>query len=114
MASQRPEDSFSTISNGDCATDPGRIEPSRSSSSFQNIGLEDLRQQLDTFAIERNWQQFHTPRNLLLALVGEVGGWQAIYAKCGVDDIRDVMYVLHKCSREWAFATQAAACRWHG
>ncbi len=25
------------------------------------------------FAAERDWEQFHTPRNLLLALVGEVG-----------------------------------------
>ena len=32
-----------------------------------------LRDQLRKFAAERNWEQFHTPRNLLLALVGEVG-----------------------------------------
>lgn len=27
---------------------------------------------MERFAAKRNWQQFHTPRNLLLALVGEV------------------------------------------
>jgi NTP pyrophosphatase (non-canonical NTP hydrolase) len=32
-----------------------------------------LRDQLRQFAADRNWEQFHTPRNLLLALVGEVG-----------------------------------------
>ena len=25
------------------------------------------------FAAERDWNKYHTPRNLLLALVGEVG-----------------------------------------
>lgn len=35
--------------------------------------LEDLRRELADFARERDWQQFHTPRNLLLALVSEVG-----------------------------------------
>lgn len=28
---------------------------------------------MQTFATEREWQKFHTPRNILLALVGEVG-----------------------------------------
>jgi hypothetical protein len=47
-----------------------------------------LRQQLDVFAAERNWQQFHTPRNLLLALVGEVrnskqcSGFESKYLAC--------------------------------
>ena len=35
--------------------------------------LETLRQQLAGFALEREWDQFHTPRNLALAMVGEVG-----------------------------------------
>jgi dCTP diphosphatase len=35
--------------------------------------LEALRELLRRFATDRNWEQFHTPRNLLLALVGEVG-----------------------------------------
>lgn len=29
--------------------------------------------QLRRFTDERDWEQFHTPRNLMLALVGEVG-----------------------------------------
>ncbi len=35
--------------------------------------LASLVQDLRDFAAERDWEQFHTPRNLLLALVGEVG-----------------------------------------
>lgn len=35
--------------------------------------LEDLRAMQAAFAGARDWGQFHTPRNLALALVGEVG-----------------------------------------
>ncbi|XP_054438666.1 dCTP pyrophosphatase 1 isoform X2 [Pteronotus mesoamericanus] len=35
--------------------------------------LEDIRRLHAEFAAERDWDQFHKPRNLLLALVGEVG-----------------------------------------
>ncbi|XP_072453701.1 dCTP pyrophosphatase 1 [Notamacropus eugenii] len=35
--------------------------------------LEDIRRLQTEFAAERDWDQFHKPRNLLLALVGEVG-----------------------------------------
>ncbi|KAK2488806.1 hypothetical protein MC885_003537 [Smutsia gigantea] len=35
--------------------------------------LEDIRCLHAEFAAERDWDQFHQPRNLLLALVGEVG-----------------------------------------
>lgn len=35
--------------------------------------LEQLRQAAAHFAAERDWDQFHSPRNLLLALVSEVG-----------------------------------------
>jgi dCTP diphosphatase len=35
--------------------------------------LSDLRDALRQFAVERDWQQFHTPRNLAMALAGEVG-----------------------------------------
>ncbi|GAB4815449.1 hypothetical protein N2152v2_002495 [Parachlorella kessleri] len=37
------------------------------------VTLERLRADLALFALERDWGQFHTPRNLLLALTGEVG-----------------------------------------
>ncbi|KAF4071381.1 hypothetical protein AMELA_G00272570 [Ameiurus melas] len=35
--------------------------------------LEDIRQMQAEFTDQRDWNQFHQPRNLLLALVGEVG-----------------------------------------
>lgn len=38
-----------------------------------NDSLRDLATQLDQFAQERDWQQFHSPKNLASALVVEAG-----------------------------------------
>jgi len=35
--------------------------------------LKNLRARLDAFAVERDWDQFHNPKNLAMALVGEAG-----------------------------------------
>lgn len=35
--------------------------------------LLELRDALRRFAAERDWEQFHTPKNLVMALSGEVG-----------------------------------------
>ena len=35
--------------------------------------LEGLQEQVADFATERDWDQFHTVKNLILALIGEVG-----------------------------------------
>lgn len=37
------------------------------------MDLSEIQLILEQFAEDRSWGQFHTPRNLLLALVGEVG-----------------------------------------
>lgn len=36
-------------------------------------GLEDLALRLEMFVEERDWAQFHSPKNLAMALGGEVG-----------------------------------------
>ncbi|KAG4938603.1 hypothetical protein AAZX31_16G076800 [Glycine max] len=43
------------------------------------VSLDQLKQILDEFAKERDWEQYHSPRNLLLALVGEVGELSEIF-----------------------------------
>ncbi|KAG8070696.1 hypothetical protein GUJ93_ZPchr0006g44539 [Zizania palustris] len=43
------------------------------------VGLDVLRKRMADFARERDWEQFHSPRNLLLALVGEVGELSEIF-----------------------------------
>ena len=35
--------------------------------------IADLNQKLLTFARERDWEQFHSPKNLAMALAGEAG-----------------------------------------
>jgi len=40
---------------------------------MSNDSLEDLRRRLAEFAALRDWDQFHAPKNLVMALVGEVG-----------------------------------------
>lgn len=41
--------------------------------------LTALRDRLEVFASERDWEQFHTPKNLAMALAGEVGELVAIF-----------------------------------
>ncbi|XVF21294.1 hypothetical protein REPUB_Repub12eG0078100 [Reevesia pubescens] len=45
----------------------------------QGVSLDLLKQKMANFAKERDWDQFHSPRNLLLALVGEVGELSEIF-----------------------------------
>ncbi|PRQ36670.1 putative hydrolase [Rosa chinensis] len=44
-----------------------------------NISLKDLSKKLDEFAKTRDWEKYHSPRNLLLAMVGEVGELSEIF-----------------------------------
>ncbi len=41
--------------------------------SFTPRCLDDIRREVQQFADEREWAQFHSPRNLLFALMAEVG-----------------------------------------
>ena len=38
-----------------------------------SVSLEDLRQRMRDFVTARDWTQFHSPRNLVLAFLGEAG-----------------------------------------
>ncbi|KAK9141079.1 hypothetical protein Scep_010760 [Stephania cephalantha] len=46
---------------------------------WENVNLEVLRKKMEEFAKERNWEKYHMPRNLLLAMVGEVGELSEIF-----------------------------------
>ena len=35
--------------------------------------IEDLKAEIKKFAVARNWEQFHTPKNLAMAIAGEAG-----------------------------------------
>jgi NTP pyrophosphatase (non-canonical NTP hydrolase) len=50
----------------------------------QSIGrIQQLTRQ---FAVDRDWLQYHTPRNLALALMGEIGELAEIFQFMGDDD----------------------------
>ncbi|GLU08033.1 hypothetical protein SLE2022_249630 [Rubroshorea leprosula] len=45
----------------------------------ESVTLDLLKKKMADFAKERDWDKFHSPRNLLLALVGEVGELSEIF-----------------------------------
>jgi dCTP diphosphatase len=72
------------------------------------ISLEELRRAAEAFAEERDWAQYHSPRNLLLAVMSEVGEaaeilrWQgddehavpAEKAQAWSDELADILILL--------------------
>lgn len=53
--------------------------------------FESLTAQLREFAKERDWEQFHTPKNLSMALSGEVGELLSLFQWLQDDHIADWM-----------------------
>jgi dCTP diphosphatase len=43
------------------------------------MSIPELQQRLREFVAERDWQQFQTPKNLVMALAGEVGELTEIF-----------------------------------
>ncbi|KAJ4824376.1 hypothetical protein Tsubulata_034885 [Turnera subulata] len=54
-------------------------ETERVEDKVMDIGLRDLAKKLEEFAKARDWEKYHSPRNLLLAMVGEVGELSEIF-----------------------------------
>lgn len=44
-----------------------------------DISIKELSKRLEEFAKARDWERFHSPRNVLLALIGEVGELSEIF-----------------------------------
>ncbi|XP_078440219.1 uncharacterized protein LOC144710347 [Wolffia australiana] len=44
-----------------------------------DVSLRELSRKLEEFAKARDWEKYHSPRNLLLAMVGEVGELSEIF-----------------------------------
>jgi len=55
------------------------------------MSIEGLQGSLRNFASERDWEQFHTPKNLVMALAGEVGELVAIFQWLSPDESADAM-----------------------
>lgn len=43
------------------------------------LSIKELQDRLASFASERDWDQFHSPKNLVMALSGEVGELVSIF-----------------------------------
>lgn len=50
-----------------------------SDTDFVLIDTERLSHALTNFALERDWDQYHSPKNLVMALTGEVGELSEIF-----------------------------------
>ena len=54
--------------------------------AFTSRDLETIRQATARFAADRDWDQFHSPRNLLLAVISEMGELAEIVRWAGDND----------------------------
>ena len=54
------------------------------------MDIKKLNETVDEFVEERQWEQYHTPKNLVMALSGEVGELNECFQWLDDDDIEDV------------------------
>ena len=54
------------------------------------MDLVKLNKEVDKFVEERHWEQYHTPKNLVMALSGEVGELNECFQWLNDDEIEDV------------------------
>ncbi|KAK3190355.1 hypothetical protein Dsin_029916 [Dipteronia sinensis] len=57
----------------------GEGEENVEDKKVKDISLKDLSKMLEDFAKARDWEKHHSPRNLLLAMIGEVGELSEIF-----------------------------------
>lgn len=55
------------------------------------IDIAPLQEALKTFAAERHWERFHTPKNLAMALTGEVGELVELFQWLTNEESRHIM-----------------------
>ena len=55
------------------------------------IDIACLQQALKTFAADRHWERFHSPKNLAMALTGEVGELVELFQWLSEEESRRIM-----------------------
>jgi len=55
------------------------------------VTIASLQRQLADFAAERDWQQYHTPKNLVMALTGEAGELTELFQWLTSEQAADIM-----------------------
>lgn len=58
--------------------------------------MERLRENLRTFAARRDWEKFHTPKNLAMALGGETGELLEIFQWLSETEAAEIMRDPHR------------------
>lgn len=58
---------------------------------MENLDLDELQRRLVRFAAARNWQKFHTPKNLATALVVEAAELAEIFQWLTPEESLDIM-----------------------
>jgi NTP pyrophosphatase (non-canonical NTP hydrolase) len=66
-------DAFAMLSSSGGVFHANILQSSVSPQQTMPDSLDNLNRRLLTFARERDWEQFHTPKNLSMALAGECG-----------------------------------------
>ena len=56
-----------------------------------NTSFEELKQQVDAFAAEREWERFHTPKNLAMSVAIEAAELMEIFQWLTPEQAADVM-----------------------
>lgn len=46
---------------------------------MNKMNIEQIKQRIQKFSDDRNWDEFHNPKNLVMALNGEVGELNEIF-----------------------------------
>ncbi|KAL9645859.1 hypothetical protein ABK040_003589 [Willaertia magna] len=64
----------------------------------EKITFEEIRKIKEAFVKERDWEKYHTPRNLLLAMIGEVGELSEIFQWKG--EVMDVQKEFSESEKE--------------
>ena len=63
------------------------------------VSIASLQRQLRDFAVERAWEEFHSPKNLVMALAGEVGELTEIFQWLTPDESAAVMVEVASAGR---------------
>lgn len=57
----------------------------------QSTSIEELKQKAISFRDERNWKQFHDPKNLAMGMSIECGELQELFLWCSVEEIHQLL-----------------------
>ena len=55
------------------------------------MDIKSIQEKLETFAVERDWEQFHSPKNLSMALAGEAAELLEIFQWLTEEQSKDIV-----------------------